>query len=437
MSMHLTPPEDLSPWDYAHYLAIETWLNDYQPPPNASRLEQVQGFLEAIHHSCEAQLWTTAHQIARMRIPTHEAPLHAKLGQWGYYREQIELYQALCGRIHRQFDITCRQGLGQAYLQLSQYEAATAQFTALQTLAEEVGDSLGVMQAWGGLTDIAMTQYRYRQVIPLAQQWLAIGREGADLSQQAQALQRLGLAYVYLGRSQQGIKCLEEGRAIAQQTSDSMLLGSLLTALANAWGWQNQPAKALPYLTTQLELCRQQETGVAQIETLRLLGRSHFLLKETEAAVDYFEQALALAEKLQILGQLAVIYNDLGVAYVYGCRAFEAGISLLERSANRLQGEMSALPTAHLAYCYAALQQPEQAHHYIQTALGRIKPSSAPELKATKGVVYACLAKTCWEQHQYPLAFWFISRSLVISPPWQNANGRLVLYNLLQHLQFW
>jgi tetratricopeptide (TPR) repeat protein len=37
------------------YIAAINWLTDYKPKPDASSLEQVQGYLEAIHHLCKVQ----------------------------------------------------------------------------------------------------------------------------------------------------------------------------------------------------------------------------------------------------------------------------------------------------------------------------------------------------------------------------------------------
>jgi tetratricopeptide (TPR) repeat protein len=445
MVIQFSLPDDLAnlpPWDYAHYIAIQTWLNDYQPPANASRLEQVQGALEAIHHGCEARLWELAHQIAMTRIPTHKEPLHTKLGQWGYYREQIDLYKALYGRIHPQFDTTCLHGMGHAYLQLTDMEAATQQFETLRTLAQTMGETLAEARAWGGLALVAINQINYKQAIPLCERWLHLARAASDPEQQALALGQLGLARVFLGQGQSGIACLEKGLTLAEemarQQPDTTLPSLIQMDLASAWIWRNQPAKAMPYLQARLDFFRQREEGFQQVEVLRLMGRCQFLLKEFDDALAFFQQALALAETLHLEGGTALICHDLGVIYTYGLRDFTPGIPLFARTAELFQAQhnwgVAALPYAHLAYCHAALRQRHLAAQYIQLALDGINQALESSIK---GVVLACLAKTYWEQRNYLQAFWHIGRSLLVAPPWANVNGWLIWRKFLEQIKFW
>lgn len=85
---------EISHWQLAHEEAVEYWLTEYQPPPDASNLEKLQGYLEAFHHCCAAENWQRAREIIAIRLdtPTDEK-IGYQLGTWGYYRQQIEYYQ--------------------------------------------------------------------------------------------------------------------------------------------------------------------------------------------------------------------------------------------------------------------------------------------------------------------------------------------------------
>ncbi len=49
------------------------WLNDYEPEPDATKLEQVRGYLEGFHHLCELSAWKEAARLLFI-CPTLEQP---------------------------------------------------------------------------------------------------------------------------------------------------------------------------------------------------------------------------------------------------------------------------------------------------------------------------------------------------------------------------
>lgn len=87
------------------YRAVVQWLTDYKPKLDATNLEKVKGYLEAFHHLCQVEDWERASKIffIRLNTPTHEE-LHAQLNTWGYYREQIDLYRRIVGKLSPSLD---------------------------------------------------------------------------------------------------------------------------------------------------------------------------------------------------------------------------------------------------------------------------------------------------------------------------------------------
>jgi hypothetical protein len=47
-------------WELSNYSAVEWWLTEYKPKPDAPNLEKVRGYLEAFHHLCEVEDWEKA-----------------------------------------------------------------------------------------------------------------------------------------------------------------------------------------------------------------------------------------------------------------------------------------------------------------------------------------------------------------------------------------
>jgi hypothetical protein len=87
------------------YRAVVQWLTDYKPKSDSTNLQKVRGYLEAFYHLCEVEDWEKASKILfiRLNTPTHEE-LHAQLNTWGYYNEQIELYNRIVGKISPSLD---------------------------------------------------------------------------------------------------------------------------------------------------------------------------------------------------------------------------------------------------------------------------------------------------------------------------------------------
>jgi predicted ATPase len=80
----------LTALEVAHLKAAFYWLNVYEPESDASKLEQIRGYLEAFHHLCEMSAWHSASQILFTSTKTsHGKELYEELRSWGYYAEQV------------------------------------------------------------------------------------------------------------------------------------------------------------------------------------------------------------------------------------------------------------------------------------------------------------------------------------------------------------
>jgi hypothetical protein len=89
------------------YRAVVQWLTDYKPKPDATNLEKVRGYLEAFHHLCVVEDWERASKFITIRLntPTNEE-LHHQLNTWGYYRELVDLYSTILGKLSPSWDAT-------------------------------------------------------------------------------------------------------------------------------------------------------------------------------------------------------------------------------------------------------------------------------------------------------------------------------------------
>jgi len=190
-------------------------LNYYEPRDD-SNIEKVQGYLEAFHHLCELSEWGEATKILwiRMDTPTQEE-LDNQLGIWGYYRETIELYSRLLGKLKPYsklggnlndfWNSICLNGLGNAYNRLGEYQKARDYYE--QIIVRERGDIYNIYIAGCGLGNLGTSycdQGQYQKAIDYFQKHLEIARKIGDRDrlQEVYALGNLGNAYNYLKQYQ-------------------------------------------------------------------------------------------------------------------------------------------------------------------------------------------------------------------------------------------
>ena len=106
-----------------HYRAIINWLTKYYPPPSATNLEKVKGFLETFYHLCGAEDWERVSQLFIKPLnSSSQSQLYWLLHLWGYYHEQLKLCEQLKDKTSLEINSACYGGIGMAYSGLSNYK---------------------------------------------------------------------------------------------------------------------------------------------------------------------------------------------------------------------------------------------------------------------------------------------------------------------------
>ncbi|MEG4853732.1 tetratricopeptide repeat protein [Microcoleus sp. B5-D4] len=127
LGIDLAAPEfrEMPPCKRAQYRAVKNWLTRYKLKPDASNLEKVRGYLEAFHHLCEVEDWQRAWEtlVIRLNTPIKEQ-LHNQFGIWGYYREQIEIYDRILGKLNQTENTILFNVFANAYQALGDHETA-------------------------------------------------------------------------------------------------------------------------------------------------------------------------------------------------------------------------------------------------------------------------------------------------------------------------
>jgi len=217
---------------WTHYRAVLNWLIEYKPQPDATNLEQVRGYLEAFHHLCEVEDWERASLILQMRIntPTNEE-LHNQLGTWGYYREQINIYERVLDKVSLNENIIFLNGLGRAYSFAGMSGQGIAYYERSLATARELENQQAEGTILNNLGNVYYVKGDLKRAIDCYQRALEISRKIDDRQMEANALGNLGNLSNVKGNFEQAIEYLTEQLNIVNKIGDKQ-------GEANALYWQ-------------------------------------------------------------------------------------------------------------------------------------------------------------------------------------------------------
>lgn len=155
------------PSQRSRYQAIINWLTRYQPSPESSNLDHIRGLLETFHHLCDSNDWEKVSNLLQIRLntPTQEE-LDNQLHTWGYYAEQISIYQAFLKQINQEWDAIALNGLGIAHNSLGHHHETLTYNQQQLAIATERGDEMAKADLHDKLGYLYLQQQNDSQAIP-------------------------------------------------------------------------------------------------------------------------------------------------------------------------------------------------------------------------------------------------------------------------------
>ncbi|MBD2087116.1 tetratricopeptide repeat protein [Coleofasciculus sp. FACHB-542] len=360
-------------WQDDHYIAAEMWRTAYEPEPDASNLEKVQGYLEAFHHFSEVGFWEEVSQILSIRldIPSKEQ-LHNQLGIWGYYHQQIELYNRMLGKLNDHWNGICYGGLGNAYYFLGNYSQAIEYLQQHLTIAQKIGERKGEGTALGNLGIVYQTIGNYPQVIEYYEQHLTITRQIGDCKGEGTALGNLGSAYYFLGEYPQAIDYYQQSLTIAREIGDCKSEGTALGNLGSVYRTLGNYPQAIDYCQQSLTIAREIGDRKGEGSALGNLGSVYYSLGNYLQAIDYYQQSLTIAQQIGDRKGEGIALGNLGSAcsclgkYPESIDYIQQHLTIAREIRNR-HGEGTAL--GNLGNTLFKIEQYSEALEKLQTAL--------------------------------------------------------------------
>ena len=318
----------------AQYVATINWLHRYAPKQILEKVDLVRGELEAFHHLCHVADWASAHQLAF--APISEAgteELHERLFNWGYYREQQELYANLLHRLDEEVDLVCLNGLG--------------------SLHDVLGNA--------------------SQSLEYHQQSLELAHAPGNAEAEATALGNLGHAYLSLGQPQRSLHYYQQHLAMAQAAGNLRSAGIALGNLGNVHRILEDYDRAIHCIQRRLEIAREVQDRRGEGDAYGNLGSVYVLQERLEEALLLQQQAIAIAQDIgNRLGECRA-YGNLGLVYqatgdkVQAIECFQKTLELAS-AIEDLEGQRLAV--LQLGKLSQQTNRYEEAIRYQQQALG-------------------------------------------------------------------
>ncbi|WP_198525333.1 tetratricopeptide repeat protein [Kamptonema formosum] len=307
-------------WKRNQYIAVTNWLLMYKPLPSATKLEQVKGFLEAVYHLGKAESWAEAYTVimTRLNTPTKEE-LHNQLNTWGYYREQIELYETVLYKVHPITDAICLNGLGDVYLAKGKLGEATDYYSQSVEIAHKVSAYRLEGIAIGGLGNAYLAMGNRNQAIEYYQKQLKISQELGERWIEVIALIGLGNSFNFIGEFQKATRYYLQSQEIAIRVEHKRGRRIALAGLGNIQTAMGQYEIAIEYYKQELEIAKEIGEIAGEGDALWSLGTAYYLMEDYLTALEYYQQSLKIAldlgdakGKAKRQGSIGVIYHSLG-----------------------------------------------------------------------------------------------------------------------------
>lgn len=315
--------QDPLAWKSAERKAADLWLTAYQPAPDSSNLETVRGYLEAFRHYYEVEDWVSAKRIFlyNLNTPTKDE-LHWQLGVWGYYQEQIQLYNYsfeladLANDFH--WISKALGGLGYSYYSVGNYSKSVKYFQKQLDFNRKKQNKEGEAEALGGLSDAYRAIGKYAQAIDYCQQSLEIFRVINSSTEEARVLGIWASIYLALGQCDQAIERYRESwdKLRSINISDFDLLSEkarILVNIGSACLTAKKYSEAEEHYREAWSISIEIEDVGLQSSLFSAFGNLYEAKEEYSQAKIFFKHRLAIAKHTNDLFGEAYALNSLGI----------------------------------------------------------------------------------------------------------------------------
>jgi tetratricopeptide (TPR) repeat protein len=313
---------DAQEWHWVQEQAAQIWLREYEAPAEASNLETVRGYLEAFYHYCQVEKWQQAWEVVTTELdtPTKE-PLHDQLDTWGYYKEQLQIYTQMLGKLDQRSDCSLYRYLGYFYYFKADYEQAEKYFNDSLNLSKKIKDRRQEGKAMGGLGNCFYANRDYQNAKEYLQESWNIETEFQDpLSDyEATVILNLGNVFDALKERDKAISCYENALNIFEEKKSKRGMAHANNNFGSFYGDLEEYEKSMFHLTKALNLFQEIGDNRRAARVLGNLGELLIKLERYREAEENLQAALESSTDIvdpenqaHILKNFALLHQALG-----------------------------------------------------------------------------------------------------------------------------
>jgi CHAT domain-containing protein len=331
----------------------------------------------------------------------------------GQYARALTLFthaEAVLGRLGRLYDLGMTQNaIGVLYHNKNDWRNARHYYTEAATSFRSVNEWSGELYPVINLAAVDFEEGHVETAIAESEHALELMPKNGNARVRAETLMNLAGMQRVFGRYDEAIRSFSDSRAIGEQTEDVSVIGKSLFGIGETYYSMGELELAGEYLRAALPKRREAADQRGQSSVLRYLGSVEYSQGNYAAALEFHEQALALATAPTDKALVEVLLaQDLAALGRY-TEAVQSASAARDRAevAGSIQTRADALE--QLGRVQLADGRPREAAQSFQQAL---QVYSAQQLHSEQALALNGLALAAREMGDLPRAVDYGERAL-------------------------
>jgi len=285
--------------------------------------------------------------------------------------------------------------IGNAY-ELNSPDDAAYYYRLAGRLSEQLNYTRGTIKYISSYTGLLNQKAQFDSSLPLNKRAIALAGELNDKFILAKCYANTGNVYQYTSDYENALLQYEMAKRYFEEAGDSRLVARICDAMQNTYRELNQPEKAMQLGVQAVAILRNENEPLSLGLALVNFG-NNFSKEESDSALKYYKEALAIFEKLDFTRGVMTCFIDIGNVYLHRYDAdsmkpcYEKALAL----AQQLQEpESEAIASRGLSHYFLYKKNYARAKDYILKALAisdslSLKYEHVKNLKSLSAVLYA------------------------------------------------
>jgi predicted ATPase/class 3 adenylate cyclase len=273
----------------------------------------------------------------------------------------------------------------------------------------------------GGLGEVLTAQARFNEALGVCNQFLALAESQGDVVMQACALNSLAYLVERLGQNRASVEYAERAESVARAAGEAGKREWVRSLVLKGWAYYRlSDANAVLALGEQAKkLCEEFGNHSGLATSFKLLGVAHLQLGQFPQADRFFEEGLAIYEKIDDRRNAAAMLSNLGESarsrsdYRRAEELYEKAIAAMRQIGHR---DSESIYLSNLSAARLGLGKFERAEADAREALALVEGSNF----CAHAETYAFLSEACLGQGKFKEALDAADHALAMASESEN-----------------